>query len=370
MTTETSPVRLTGLTREELDLQLAAWGQKPFRGKQLWSWLHVKLATEVAGMTDLSKEFRELLGQRTAPLRPGVGRHQVARDGTEKWLLVLADGETVETVFIPDEERGTLCISSQVGCALSCPFCRTGTMPLVRNLTAAEMVEQVLHVRTVLSRAGQGEETGAEGGAGKTAGGGKASSGEEKRITNVVLMGMGEPLYNYEATVKAVRILMDRNGLAIGTRKITLSTSGVAPRIPQVMRDLGVNLAVSLHAVRDEVRDVLVPINRKFNLAALRQAIMDSPLKSGRRITWEYVLLDGINDSLEAAAELAAFVRGIPSKMNLIPFNPWEGSPYLPSPREQVVRFQEVLHHAGLVTVIRESRGADISAACGQLKSS
>ncbi|MBF0455487.1 MAG: 23S rRNA (adenine(2503)-C(2))-methyltransferase RlmN [Magnetococcales bacterium] len=338
-------IRLTGLSREEITQLLAQWDEKPFRAKQLWSWLYVKLAGEVGEMTDLSKLFRAKLEACCQPLRPTVQSQQLSSDGTIKWLLSFTDNQQVETVYIPEEERGTLCISSQVGCSLSCPFCHTGTQKLARNLTTSEIVEQVTFARAQVEAGGQ-------------------------RLTNIVLMGMGEPLYNYDAVVKAVRIILDGSGLAIGTRKITLSTSGIVPKMVQAGYDLGINLAISLHSVRDEVRDVLVPINKKYNLSALRQGALAYPLKSNRSITWEYVMLEGVNDSLEDAQGLVRYLSGIPSKVNLIPFNPWPGTPYRPSSAQTIKQFQDWVGKTGLVTVIRERRGEDIQAACGQLKGS
>jgi 23S rRNA (adenine2503-C2)-methyltransferase len=338
-----SRVALTGLTREALIAWMAEWGERPFRGHQIWSWLYVKLASGVQEMTDVSKVCRTRLEARVLPWRPEVAAHRISQDGTEKWLLRLADGQIIETVFIPEAERGTLCISCQVGCTLSCPFCHTGAQGFARNLSAAEIVEQVLLVRAALAPAGQ-------------------------RITNVVFMGMGEPLYNADAVIQAARILMDPHGLAIGTRKLTVSTAGVVPQLDRVGRELGVNLAISLHSASDAIRDQLVPLNRKYNLAALKAAVEAYPLKNRRRITWEYVLLDGVNDTDADARQLARYLRGIPSKINLIPFNPWPGSPFVPTPGERVVRFQEILCQGGYVTVIRDERGADINAACGQLK--
>lgn len=335
--------RLTGLTREELTALVAEWGERPFRAKQLWSWLYVKLARDVEAMTDLKKEFRHRLADFCPTLAPRARAHQCSQDGTEKWLLEFSDGAQVETVFIPEQDRGTLCVSSQVGCSLACPFCHTGTQALRRNLETFEIVEQVTFARAELALRGQ-------------------------RVTNVVFMGMGEPLYNYEAVLKAVLILLDGTGLAIGTRKITLSTAGVASKLARVGWDMGINLAISLHSVRDTVRNQLVPLNLKYNLKALRQAIHTYPLKGGRRITWEYLLLDGINDSVQDAQELVDFLHGIPSKVNLIPFNPWLGAPFKPSPLETMRRFQEVVGCAGLVAVMRDSRGGDIAAACGQLR--
>jgi 23S rRNA (adenine2503-C2)-methyltransferase len=336
-------IRLTSMSRDELDALLLQWGERPFRAKQLWSWLYVKLAAEVSEMTDLSKLFRAKLEAVCEPLRPSVESRQLSSDGTEKWLLSFNDSQQIETVYIPEEDRGTLCVSSQVGCSLSCPFCHTGTQKLVRNLTTSEIVEQVTFARSEVQAKGQ-------------------------RLTNIVLMGMGEPLYNYAAVVKAVRIILDGSGLAIGTRKITLSTSGVVPQMVKVGYDLGINLAISLHSVRDEVRDRLVPLNKKYNLAALRQGAKDYPLKSNRSITWEYVMLDGINDSAEDAKELVRYLKGIPSKVNLIPFNPWPGTIYKPSSKQKIEEFQNIVGKTGLVTVIRERRGEDILAACGQLK--
>ncbi|MBF0445143.1 MAG: 23S rRNA (adenine(2503)-C(2))-methyltransferase RlmN [Magnetococcales bacterium] len=337
-------IRLTSLSREELNtLIVDDWGEKPFRAKQLWSWLYVKLVNDVSDMTDLSKLFRAKLEEVCQPLSPTVQSRQMSKDGTEKWLLSFTDGQQVETVYIPEEERGTLCVSSQVGCSLACPFCFTGTQKLVRNLTTSEIVEQVTFARSQVEARGQ-------------------------RLTNIVLMGMGEPLHNYAAVAKAVKIILDSSGLAIGTRKITLSTSGVVPKMVQAGYDLGINLAISLHSVRDDVRDQLVPINKKYNLAALRKGAKEYPLKGNRSITWEYVMLDGINDSPDDARMLVKYLKGIPSKVNLIPFNPWPGTPYKPSSAQKIEEFQNIVGNTGLVTVIRERRGEDIQAACGQLK--
>ncbi|OSM02097.1 23S rRNA (adenine(2503)-C(2))-methyltransferase RlmN [Magnetofaba australis] len=343
--TSTAPVSLHALTRQEMADLFVSWGEKPYRAKQVWSWLYVRLAESVEEMSDLSKTFRAQLEAVAEPLRPAVSEHRVSQDGTEKWLLALADGQQIETVYIPEEGRGTLCVSSQVGCTLSCPFCHTGAQGFARNLTTAEIVQQAVFARAELAK-------------------------RDKKLTNIVLMGMGEPLYNYDNVTQACRIITDDAGLGIGTRKLTLSTAGLVPKMVQAGHDLGVNMAVSLHAVRDELRDELVPINRKYNLAALRQGALDYPLKSGRRITWEYVILDGVNDSDADAHLFAHFLRGIPSKINLIPFNPWPGVPYAPSPRARILAFQHILHEAGFVTVIRDSRGEDILAACGQLKGS
>ncbi|MEG3640182.1 23S rRNA (adenine(2503)-C(2))-methyltransferase RlmN [Magnetococcus sp. PR-3] len=340
----TPSIDLTGLTRENLtQLIVEQWGEKPFRVKQLWSWLYVKLAEEIDQMSDLSKDFRAKLSEVASPLRPAVSQHQVSEDGTEKWLLRMADGQQIETVYIPEDGRGTLCISSQVGCTLSCPFCHTGAQGFARNLTTSEIVQQVLFARTELNK-------------------------REKRVTNIVLMGMGEPLYNYSAVHDAVLILLEDSGLGFGTRKVTLSTAGLLPKMEQAGYELGVNLAVSLHAVRDELRDELVPLNKKYNLQALRESTLRYPLKSGRRVTWEYVMLAGVNDSDEDARLMATFLKDIPSKINLIPFNPWPNVPYQPSAMPRIRAFQKILCDAGYVTVVRDRRGEDIDAACGQLK--
>jgi 23S rRNA (adenine2503-C2)-methyltransferase len=337
-------MRLGGLTREELTRWVVELGEKPYRARQVWAWLHVRLASTIEEMTDLSKPFRQVLLEHCPSLRPAVVTHRVAADGTEKWLLAMEDGQVIETVFIPEESRGTLCISSQAGCSLACPFCHTGTQGFARNLSTAEIVEQVMLARSaLLEREGQ------------------------RRVTNIVLMGMGEPLYNYDAVAKAIHILMDGQGAAFGSRKITLSTAGIAPRLSAFGLEVGVNLAISLHSARDEVRDQLVPINRKYNLATLKKAIGAYPLKPGRRITWEYVMLDGINDSDSDARAVIDYLAGIPSKINLIPFNPWPGATFVPSPPERVQAFQNALHHAGFVTVVRDRRGEEIEAACGQL---
>ncbi|MBF0285990.1 MAG: 23S rRNA (adenine(2503)-C(2))-methyltransferase RlmN [Magnetococcales bacterium] len=335
---------LVGLTRDELTALMVSWGEKPFRARQLWGWVYAKLVTDPQEMTDLAKPFRARL-MAELPIRPAVETisRQQSEDGTVKWLFRMEDDQRIETVYIPDMERGTLCVSSQAGCTLGCPFCHTGMQGFSRNLTAAEIVEQALRARIDMAEQG-------------------------RRLTNIVFMGMGEPLYNYDAVAQAARILMDGCGLAIGTRKVTLSTAGVAPLLGRVGRELGVNLAISLHSVRDATRDVLVPLNRKYPLAELREAAREYPRGTGRRILWEWVLLDGVNDSVEEARELVRFVQGIPSKINLIPFNPWPGGTYRPSSPEASARFQEVLWKAQLVAVMRESRGGDIAAACGQLK--
>ena len=341
---------LVGLSRAELAQALAGLGLPAFRARQIWHWIYHRGATSFEEMTTLAKPLRALLGEAFFISRPTVARVEISADRARKWLVGFADGKQAETVFIPETDRGALCVSSQVGCTLSCSFCHTGTQPWVRNLSAAEIVGQVM-----LARDASSEWPGPAGG---------------RLLSNVVLMGMGEPLYNYDNIVKAVRIILDEEGIAIGRRRITLSTAGVAPRIADVGRDLGVRLAISLHAVEDALRDVLVPINRRYPIAELLRACRDYPdSRNARRITFEYVMLDGLNDSPADARALVALLRGIPSKVNLIPFNPWPGAPYECSSDAAIARFAGILNRAGLAAPVRAPRGRDIMAACGQLKS-
>ena len=301
-------------------------------------------------MSDLSKPVRKLLGMQFSVDRPAVSKRLQSVDGTIKWLMRFPDGNEAECVYIPDKTRGTLCISSQVGCTLTCSFCHTGTQKLVRNLTVAEICGQVLLAMDELDDWPSGK--------------------PERRLTNIVLMGMGEPLFNYDNVSKAVRIIMSGEGVAISKRRITLSTSGVVPEIKRCGEELGVNLAISLHATRDDLRNELVPINRKYPLAELVDACRNYPgLSNARRITWEYVMLDGINDSEDDCRALLALIRGIPSKLNLIPFNPWPGSPYICSPDDRIDAFARRALNAGYASPVRAPRGRDILAACGQLKS-
>jgi 23S rRNA (adenine2503-C2)-methyltransferase len=345
---------LVGLGRAELAAELAEFGAEPFRARQLWQWIYHRGVTDFALMTNLAKGFRERLTKRFVLRRPEVATAQRSRDGTRKWLLRFADGNEAETVHIPEEDRGTLCVSSQVGCTLTCRFCHTGTQRLVRNLTAAEIVGQVMLARDAL-----GEWPSLPKGA-----------GEDRQLTNIVLMGMGEPLYNFDNVAAAMKIVMDPEGLAISRRKITLSTAGVVPMIARCGRELGVNLAISLHAVSDDVRDVLVPLNRKYPIAELLDACRCYPGSSNaRRITFEYVMLNGINDSPSEARELVRLLRGIPAKVNLIPFNPWPGAPYECSRDTAIAAFSDILFAAGYSAPVRTPRGRDILAACGQLKS-
>ena len=342
--------RLVGLDRQELAAEMASIGEKPFRAKQLWHWIYHQGATDFLNMTTLTKPLREKLAELYTLERPAVSRVQTSSDETRKWLLRFADGNEAEMVYIPEDDRGTVCVSSQVGCTLTCRFCHTGSQLLVRNLTAEEIVGQFM-----VARDSYGEWP--------------TPSDGERRLSNIVLMGMGEPLFNYDAVAKALKIIMCGEGLSVSKRRITLSTSGVVPFIRRCGDELGVNLAISLHAVTDDVRSAIMPINKKYPLAELMQACRDYPANNARRITFEYVMLKGVNDSLADARALMKLVSGIPAKFNLIPFNPWPGVPYECSRREDIERFSTFLFDNGFSAPIRESRGADILAACGQLKS-
>src|SRR5580658_7699603 len=341
---------LVGLSREALAAELAEFGAEPFRARQLWHWIYHRGVTDFAAMTNLAKGFRAGLAERYALRRPDVATAQVSGDGTRKWLVRFGDRQEVETVHIPEEDRGTLCVSSQVGCTLTCRFCHTGTQRLVRNLAAPEIVGQVMLARDALGE--------------------WPSPQEDRQLTNIVLMGMGEPLYNFDNVAAAMKIVMDPEGLAISRRKITLSTAGVVPMIARCGVEIGVNLAISLHAVRDDLRDVLVPLNKKYPLAGLLEACRTYPGSSNaRRITFEYVMLRGVNDSPAEARELVRLLKGIPAKVNLIPFNPWPGAPYECSTDAAIAAFSDIVFAAGYSAPVRTPRGRDISAACGQLKS-
>jgi 23S rRNA (adenine2503-C2)-methyltransferase len=341
---------LAGFTRDELAAAMAEIGAEPFRARQLWHWIYHRGSTDFAVMTNLAKPFRERLASQFALRRPEVATALTSRDGTRKWLLRFADGNEAETVHIPEEDRGTLCVSSQVGCTLTCRFCHTGTQRLVRNLTAAEIVGQVMLARDALGE--------------------WPSPKEDRLLTNIVLMGMGEPLYNFDNVAAAMKIVMDPEGLAISRRKITLSTAGVVPMIERCGRELGVNLAISLHAVSNDLRDVLVPLNKKYPIAELLAACRAYPGSSNaRRITFEYVMLKGVNDSPAEARELVRLLRGIPAKVNLIPFNQWPGAPYECPSDAAIAAFSDIVFAAGYSAPVRTPRGRDILAACGQLKS-
>ncbi len=358
---------LVGLTREELSARLVPLGIEPFRAKQLWQWIYTKGVTDFAAMKNIKKETQGLLAEHFSIARAGVSRNAVSFDATQKWLLKYADGNEVETVFIPDSNRGTLCVSSQVGCTLSCTFCHTGTQRLVRNLTAGEIITQVLVARDGL---GEWSRYPSSGSRTPSPEGRPRVTGDWRLVTNIVFMGMGEPLYNYEHLVRACRILLDGEGLAMSRRKITVSTSGVVPRIRDLAEDVGCNLAISLHAVTDELRDEIVPINRKYPIAELLEACRDYQARvRDRHIMFEYVMLAGVNDSEADARALVKLLKGIRSKVNLIPFNPWPGSIYQCSSNNRIHAFGRVLMEAGIATPIRKTRGQDILAACGQLKS-
>ncbi len=350
---------LVGLGRAELAAEIAAIGAEPFRARQLWHWIYYRGASDFAQMTSLSKAFRDRLAARFELCRPAASRVLCSVDGTRKWLLRFADGQEVETVHIPEEDRGTLCVSAQVGCTLNCTFCHTGTQPLVRNLGPAEIVGQVMVARDALGEWPSPPNRAAP-----------SEAGNERQVTNIVLMGMGEPLYNFDNVAAALKIVMDPEGLSISRRKITLSTAGVVPMIRRCGAELAVNLAISLHAVRDEIRDRLVPLNRKYPISELLDACRSYPGSSNaRRITFEYVMLDGVNDSPADARELVRLLAGIPAKVNLIPFNPWPGAPYECSTEATIAAFSDIVFAAGYSAPVRTPRGRDILAACGQLKS-
>jgi 23S rRNA (adenine2503-C2)-methyltransferase len=345
---------LIGLSHAALCDALVAEGiaprEAPMRARQLGNWMYVHGARDFQSMSNLARPFRSFAAQQFTLARPEVVSEQVSSDGTRKWLLRTAPGIEFETVFIPEPGRGTLCVSSQVGCTLNCRFCHTGTQKLVRNLTAAEIVGQVLIARDALSD--------------------WPSTGKNRRLTNVVMMGMGEPLYNFEHVKAALAIVADGDGLALSKRRITLSTAGVVPMIVRAGSEIGCSLAISLHAVRDELRDVLVPLNRKYPLAELMAAVRDYPgLSNARRVTFEYAMLKDVNDSPADARALVKLLAGIPAKINLIPFNPWPGAPYECSSWERIEAFAEIVNRAGYASPVRTPRGRDIMAACGQLRS-
>ena len=344
------PRDLLGMGAEDLEAAIVAAGLPKFRARQLWRWVWRHGLTSFEEMSDLGKPVRQAFSEMFTLDRPAVTRRLTSSDGTIKWLLRFPDGNEAETVYIPDKERGTLCISSQVGCTLTCSFCHTGTQKLVRNLSVGEITGQVMLAMDELGDWPAGK--------------------PNRRLTNIVLMGMGEPLFNFVNVASAMRIIMSGEGVGVSKRRITLSTSGVVPEIARCGAELGVNLAISLHAVRDELRDELVPINRKYPLAELIEACRTYPgLSNARRITWEYVMLDGVNDSDEDCAALLRLIRGIPSKINLIPFNPWPGSPYECSSNRRIEAFAAKVLKAGYASPVRTPRGRDILAACGQLKS-
>lgn len=336
-------------SEEELVEIIAEMQQQKFRGKQLWDWIYNKGCKDFNLMTDLPADFREKLRDKVMMPRLKNKKELISRDGTMKWLLELDDKNEIEAVFIPEERRGTACVSSQVGCTLTCTFCHTGTQPLVRNLTANEIVSQVMLIKDKI---------------------GDWPVTNEKKLTNIVFMGMGEPMLNYESVIRAIRILLDKKGLSYGRKRITVSTSGLIPQMMAMAKDVGVRLAVSLHAVRDDLRNELVPINKKYPIKDLMEACKAySRLTGEERITFEYVMLSGINDSDADAKALMSLLKNIPSKVNLIPFNPWPKSPYSTSSEERIKSFLAIVERAGYKAPVRVTRGQDIMAACGQLKS-
>jgi 23S rRNA (adenine2503-C2)-methyltransferase len=345
---------LVGLTRDKLTAQLQSLGVPEsalkMRMGQVWHWLYHRGVRSFDDMTNVSKDLRALLCSSARIGRPEVIREQISKDGTRKWLLRFDDGEEVETVFIPEDDRGTLCVSSQVGCTLNCTFCHTGTQKLVRNLGPAEIVGQLLVARDALGE--------------------WPSPPDGRLVSNIVLMGMGEPMYNFDNVAEAVKIMMDGEGLSLSKRRITLSTAGVVPIMARCGDELGVNLAVSLHAVTDQVRDQIVPLNRKYPIAELMAACRAYPgLNNARRITFEYIMLKGINDSDEDARKLIKLLKDCPAKVNLIPFNPWPGVAYESSDPDTIKHFSDMVYAAGISAPVRKTRGQDIMAACGQLKS-
>ncbi|WP_406852383.1 23S rRNA (adenine(2503)-C(2))-methyltransferase RlmN [Brevundimonas sp. BH3] len=351
-----APVNLSGLTREGLRQALIDAGICPpekakMRATQAWRWIHHYGVTDFAQMSDIAKDTRLAMAEAFTLARPEVIERLVSKDGTRKWLIRMGPGIEVETVYIPDVGRaGALCVSSQVGCTLNCSFCHTGTQKLVRNLTAAEIVAQVQVARDDLDE--------------------WPSPKEDRRLSNIVFMGMGEPLYNLDNVSDAIDIISDGEGIAISRRRITVSTSGVVPKIPELGERTGTMLAISLHATNDPLRDVLVPLNKKYPLVQLMDAIRAYPgLGNSKRVTFEYVMLKGVNDSAEEARALVKLISGIPAKINLIPFNPWPGTDYVCSDWKAIETFAAILNRAGYASPIRTPRGRDILAACGQLKS-
>lgn len=365
----TNKTPLLGLSKEEVQSAFASIGVKEkqlrMRANQLWHWLYHRGTTDFADMTTMSLELRQKLHENFSIERPEIVSEQISVDGTRKWLMALnplnerEKAPEVECVYIPESDRGTLCISSQIGCTLNCSFCHTGTQRLVRNLTAGEIIAQIMLAK---DRIGDWPEQQADDNTGLP--------DSKRKITNIVLMGMGEPLYNFDNVKAAMKLAMDDDGLSFSRRKITLSTSGLVPEIKKCGDEINVMLAISLHAVRDDLRDILVPINKKYKIAELLDACRNYPgASNARRITFEYVMLKDVNDSLADAKELVRLLAGIPAKINLIPFNPWPGSPYECSDWEQIEEFAEIVNKAGYASPVRTPRGRDIMAACGQLKS-
>ncbi len=354
VSTDQTRVSLIGLDPAALTAALVAAGlaekTAKMRARQLWNWVYVHGARDFAAMTNLAKDFRAEMESHFTLARPEIVTEQISSDGTRKWLLRTGPGIEFESVYIPEKDRGTLCVSSQVGCTLTCRFCHTGTQKLVRNLTPAEILGQIMIAKDALSD--------------------WPSTAPNRKVTNVVMMGMGEPLYNFDNVKAALKIVTDGDALALSKRRVTLSTAGVVPMIEKAGSEIGSSLAISLHAVRDELRDELVPINRKYPIKELLDACRTYPgASNARRITFEYVMLRGINDSLADARALVKLLAGIPAKINLIPFNAWPGAPYECSEWSQIEKFAEIVNNAGYASPVRTPRGRDIMAACGQLKS-
>ncbi len=348
--TSSNPNSIIGLNLQELKTIVSNYGGKEFRANQIFRWLYFSGVKSFSQMTNVDKSLIANLSNDYIIDRPEIVTEQKSSDGTIKWLLRLRDGNEIETVFIPESSRGTLCISSQVGCTLTCSFCHTGTQRMVRNLEAGEIVGQLMLARDRLNQ--------------------WPSHQEPRLITNVVMMGMGEPLLNYENVIKAIKLLINNDGIGLSKRRVTLSTSGIVPNIVKCGEETGVNLAISLHATNDELRNILVPINKKYPLSELIEACRNYPRNGEhRRITFEYVMLKDINDSNDDAEKLVQLVEGIPAKVNLIPFNPWPGTKYQCSDVERISQFSKIIYKAGIEAPVRTPRGQDILAACGQLKS-
>ena len=346
-------IELVGLNLEELTAHLAEIGEPKFRAKQIYQWVYVHGATNFEQMTNLSKDLRARLAEKFSLTRPKIVTEQISKDKTHKWLLEFADGQRIETVYIPESDRGSVCISTQVGCAVGCTFCHTGSQKITRNLTAGEIVSQFMVARDVYKE--------------------WPSTGQENRlISNIVVMGMGEPLHNVDNVIAALKLLTDGDGIAISKRKVTLSTSGIVPNMLRIAKETGVKLAVSLHAPNNEKRSQIMPINKRYPIEEILQACQEyQKIVTSRFITFEYLMLDGINDSLDDARQLIDLMKKfkIGAKFNLIPFNPWPGCPYKPSSNNRVHAFAKELEKAGFAAPIRIARGQDILAACGQLKS-
>ena len=344
---------IIGLTKQELSAALAEMGEKPFRAKQVWQWLYVHGARSFEEMTNLSKDLRAKLSENFTLSRPKIVTEQISSDKTHKWLLEFADGQRIETVFIPEDDKGAVCVSTQVGCAVGCKFCHTGSQKITRNLTAGEIISQFMLVKDVYGEW-------------------PSSSQENRMVSNIVVMGMGEPLHNVDNVIKALNIATDQDGLAVSKRRITLSTSGIVPNIPRIAKETGVKLAISLHAPNNEKRSQIMPINDRYSIEEILVACQKyQKIVTSRYITFEYLMLDHFNDTLQDAQELVSLMKKykIGAKFNLIPFNPWPGCDFQPSSNNRVHTFSRELEKAGFAAPVRTARGQDILAACGQLKS-